>query len=109
MMLELVRWLDVGALWLIWWCAIAGLIAGHAVRDWYALALSFGLIGAMVCAFAGAIIITVQVYYPPWWVSGLILSCAVVAVWLYEYRFGIRRQFGLVRRWLSSLPPRRAT
>jgi hypothetical protein len=41
-----------------------------------------------------------------WWASGFLYGVAVVAVWLYDYRFGIAHQLRMARRWPRAVPER---
>jgi len=99
--------LNVAALWLIWWCAVAALVGGREVRTWSSLVLSVGLILIMVSAFTGAITLYVEPRSLRWWASGFIYGVAVVSCWMYDHRFGIARQFRMLFTWLQSLAQRR--
>lgn len=88
--------LDVASLWLIWWSAFAALVGGHEVRTWRALVLQLALIGVMVSAFTGAIATYVEPQLLPLWARGLIYAMAAIAVWLYDYRFGVGRHLRMV-------------
>lgn len=104
MIVELIRWLDVLALWTICWCAFSALVGGHEVRDWKALAVCFALIGTLMFSFSGAVAVSVDRFQPAWWVSGLIISVALLAARWYDQRFGIHQQCylflrGAHRRW----------
>lgn len=103
----MIQVMNVVALWLIWWCAAAGLVGGSEVRNWRSLVLTLGLILIMVTAFIGAITMYVQPRSIRWWASGFIYGVAIVAAWLYDYRFGIGRHLRMVRDWLMSIRPRR--
>lgn len=83
--------LDIASLWLIWWAAFAGVMGGHEVRTWRALALQLALLGVMASAFTGAIATYVEPQMMPLWARGLIYAFAAVAAWLYDYRFGVAR------------------
>jgi hypothetical protein len=101
-----IQLLDVAALWLIWWCAAAGAIAGHGRRGWRERVLTMGLIVVMVTAFVGAISLYVEPRSIRWWASGLVYGVAIVAVCWYDERFGIGRHLRMVRAWLSALAQR---
>lgn len=103
MILSLVHVLDAAALWITWWCAIAALVAGPEARNWRNVVICLGLIGVMVFAFCGALVMT---FHPPrstWWGMGLRCAVAVVAIGLYEYRFGICRHLRMARGGLADL------
>jgi hypothetical protein len=100
MSIDATRWLDVLALWIICWCAFSALVAAHEVRDWKSLTVSLGLIGTVMCSFAGAVSVAAHAYRPTWWVSGLIVSVAILAARWYDQRFGIAAQ---LRRVADSL------
>lgn len=92
MSIDVTRWLDVLALWIICWCAFSALVGAHEVRDWKSLMVSLGLIGTVMCSFTGAVSLAVEAYRPPWWASGLIVSIAILAARWYDSRFGIVAQ-----------------
>ncbi|MGH8083885.1 MAG: hypothetical protein ACREPV_01235 [Lysobacter sp.] len=98
-MLTLIHVLDAAALWITWWCAAAAVVAGQEVRNWRNLAVSAGLIGVMVFAFCGALAMTFQPPRGTWWGFGLRAAVAIVAMGLYEYRFGIGRHLRMLRAW----------
>lgn len=104
---DLIRILDVAALWVLWWCAIAGLAGGHEVRTYKALAINLALIVLMVSAFSGAIALAMQAEPAPWWSTGLRCACATIAGFMYERRFGVGRHLRLLREWALSIFKRR--
>lgn len=76
----------------LWWAAGATLVAGHEVRNWRGAFLTVSLVGVMVFSFVGAIAAAKGYGVFRWWLTrGLVYSLAVVAVWLYDYRFGVIR------------------
>lgn len=110
--------LDILALLAMFWTAQAALAGGHEVETWSDILLSLGLIGVKVSSVVGAAVLFA---YPDqvvsWWQRGLIYSSACVALWFYEYRFGIARHWRMyvhaareipadVRRWAHGLGER---
>ena len=89
--------LTICALWTLWWCSFAGLAAAPEVRTFSRLVLQLGLQCVMVGSFVGAITVYVEPRTMPVWAHLFVMGSAVVGAWLYDYRFGIRRQAGLVR------------
>ena len=83
---------DLIALAALWWIAASYLVAGHEVRTWRGAALAAALIAVLAFSFVGAIATIKGFYVFKWWVTrGLTYSLAAVAIWLYDYRFGVIR------------------
>ncbi|MFC3816552.1 hypothetical protein [Lysobacter sp. GCM10012299] len=96
--------LDVASLWVIWWCAANCLGAAPEGRTWKLVSLKLALWVVSVSAFVGAITLFVEAQPIRWWASGLLYGIAVVALWIYDYRLGVIRQWRLLRDWLRSVP-----
>jgi hypothetical protein len=101
-----VTYFDAAALWVIWWCSIAGLITSKQAQDVRTLVQSVAMLGTMVFSFIGAIAVGSEAYRPAWWQSGLFQSSALVALWLYDARFGLGRHARMVREWVSRIVTR---
>lgn len=100
------HWIEVLALWVIWWCSAAALSAGHEVRTVRALVLQLGLILVMVSSFVGAIAVYMRPGILPTWMRGFVDGTAIVAGWLYDNRFGIARHVRMIRGGIASIPTR---
>lgn len=102
-MTEVVRWLDVAALWVICWVAFATLVRRPEVRDWVSLVVALALIGLLGGSFFGAVAVAVHAYHPAGWGSLLIVSGSVIAARYYLSAFDLRRQLRLLRAWTRCL------
>lgn len=97
--------IDVLSLIVLWWTAQAALAGGHPVETWTDILLTFGLIGIQVFGFVGAAVVMVETEHViSWWQRGLLWSFAAVALWFYEYRFGIARHIRMYVAGLRAIP-----
>lgn len=97
--------IDALSLILLWWAAQAALAGGRPVETWSDILLTCGLIGVQVFGFVGAAVVIVEtVPSLSWWQRGLLWSFAAMALWFYEYRFGIARHIRMYFRAVRELP-----
>lgn len=95
--------MDVLSLLVIFWCAGAGVVAGHEVRCWRDLLIHVGLAGVMAFSFVGVIaLLAAPPSAVPLWMTALHAAVAAVATGLYEYRFGIKRHARMLWDWLHG-------
>lgn len=103
-MIQALQVIDILACWVLMGLAGVSLLT-NGVYTWRQLCGSLGLLIVFIGCFVGAVVIWETGHRTPWATSQRV-GCAMVGIWVYDLRFGIRRQLREVLVWIQSLPKR---